>query len=125
MTHEHDTAKKIVAQLEQGISGMDATTAGRLAAARARALAAARPARHADILPGGVLRLAGAHLTGRRAWMASAALLAALLFAFIVLQNGLLQPPVETDTLLLASDLPPEAYVDKGFHAWLKDSSLL
>lgn len=27
--------------------------------------------------------------------------------------------PLETDALLLSSDLPPEAYVDRGFDAWL------
>ncbi len=126
MTDEQDTAKKIVARLDPGLSGMDAATVGRLAAARARAVAAvARPATHVEILHGGVLRQITAHLHGRHAWIASAALLAAVLLALLMLQNGLLHPPVETDTLLLASDLPPEAYVDKGFHAWLEGSSQL
>lgn len=129
MTHESDTAKKIKALLEHGVLSMDMAIASRLAEARARAVAAAssRTSTQAGTLAGGVLRLASAHLYGWRVRLVSAALLATTAFALIMLQNenGMQQLPVETDTLLLASDLPPEAYIDQGFHAWLENSSLL
>jgi hypothetical protein len=51
-------------------------------------------------------------------------LLAAIL-TFFALQHNAINTPVDGDALLLASELPPEAYVDKGFDAWLEHSSQL
>ena len=52
--------------------------------------------------------------------MSTAIILIAILLSFYAAQqfglNGNLE---ESDAFLLASDLPPEAYADKGFDTWL------
>lgn len=121
MTREQDTAKKIVEILDYGIDTMDAPTAGKLAAARQRAIetmAHAHVAHAESALAGG----RGAHMHAPHGWLPWAAAVAAALLLFMTMQQHFSQP-VDADALLLASDLPPEAYVDKGFDAWLENSS--
>lgn len=126
MTRERDTAKKIIALLEQGTAGLDPVIAGKLAASRQRAVAAmAEPARvpHAATAYAEMGRFITAHMHGPRAWVPALIALAAALLVFIMWQQNFVREPVEADALLLASDLPPQAYVDKGFDAWLENSS--
>lgn len=56
--------------------------------------------------------------------IASAALLVAvmLLTFFAVQQFGPTHNLENSDAFLLASDLPPEAYADKGFDAWIESN---
>ena len=56
--------------------------------------------------------------------IASAALLVAvmLLTFFAVQQFGVNHNLENSDAFLLASDLPPEAYADKGFDAWIESN---
>lgn len=56
--------------------------------------------------------------------VASAALLVAvmLLTFFAVQQFGSTHNLENSDAFLLASDLPPEAYADKGFDAWIESN---
>lgn len=56
--------------------------------------------------------------------MASAALLlVVMLLTFFALQQfGLNHNLENSDAFLLASDLPPEAYADKGFDAWIQSN---
>lgn len=56
--------------------------------------------------------------------MASAALLLVvmLLTFFAVQQFGFNHNLENSDAFLLASDLPPEAYADKGFDAWIQSN---
>lgn len=130
MTQERDTAKKIVEILEHGTSNLDAATLARLASARRQAVAAmdgrARVA-HVELAHAGLGRFVSTHLHGRHAWVSTLiALVIVLLVVAVVQKNWLVNmtwEPVEADAQLLASDLPPEAYVDKGFDAWLEDSS--
>lgn len=125
MTREQDTAKKIIEVLDYGTTQLDNSTAGKLAEARERALAAmARPAHvaHAETSVAGFGHFIAEHMHGPRAWMPMV-LVAAALLIFVMLQQNSSREPVEGDALLLASDLPPEAYVDKGFDAWLENSS--
>ena len=52
-------------------------------------------------------------------WWAIAALSALLLALWlgqVIPSDGL---PADEDTLLLASELPPEAFIDNGFHRWI------
>jgi len=59
-----------------------------------------------------------------RLWLMALVLLAvlsAVLGSKITRNNG----PIDTDTLVLASELPPEAYTDKEFVAWLDHTSRL
>ena len=124
MTREQNTAKIIVDVLNYGASELDDQTSAKLAAARRKAVAAmAQPVHVAQ----GHTSLAGVgkyitdHLHGQHAWIPMAVMISAALLAFVMLQQNFSEP-VE-DALLLASDLPPEAYVDKGFDAWLASSS--
>ena len=125
MTREQDTAKKIVDVLNYGTSELDQQTSERLLAARRKAVAAmTQPAyvAHAETNLAGVGRYISEHLHGHHAWMPTALVISAALLVLVVWQQNYSEP-VEADALLLASDLPPEAYVDKGFDAWLENTS--
>ncbi len=125
MNDEAQFAKKITRALDQG--GIDADTARKLAEARKKAVAAmAQPVRVAALRPvadGWHHVVEFSHEGGYRFWLPVMLLLAGLL---AVLGSNFSQygnAPIDTDALLLASDLPPEAYADKEFVAWLEQSS--
>jgi hypothetical protein len=60
----------------------------------------------------------------RHRTMSTAIILGAILLAFYAAQQfGLNANLEESDAFLLASDLPPEAYADKGFDTWLVSKS--
>lgn len=126
MTHELDTAKKIVEILDEGTSRLDDVTVAELAEARRQALKAmSQPAHvsHLQVAHAGMGRFLVEHLSGHRAWVPPVILLAIALMIFALMQHNAVKAPVEADALLLASELPPEAYIDKGFDAWLENSS--
>lgn len=128
MTQEQNTAKKITEALDRGVAELDAITIDKLAAARKQAVSVmVQPASVAHLEPAhaGVGQFIIEHMHGQRAWTAMALLLVAGLLVFAVLQQNSINEPVEADALLLASELPPEAYIDKGFDAWLENSSQL
>ena len=127
MTREQETARKIVQILEHGTSELDEATSEKLAAARRQAVAAmAEGARSRHVVPAYagsghslIEYLRGHHLS----WAPALLGLLAALLVFSLWQQNTSKEPVATDTLLLASDLPPAAYVDQGFDAWLENSS--
>lgn len=124
MTHEQDIAKKIASMLDQATDDLDRTTLSRLADARRQAVELAAHSQHSSLLAtvtGGLGEFLGQWYMQHR--LAALVVLVALLLAAILLHQGLHQP-MEADALLLASELPPEAYLDKGFDAWLEQSSL-
>lgn len=129
MTNERQLAKKIVSVLETGAQSVDAATAARLAAARQQAVAAiAQPGHVSTMQP----MLAGwgrivefSHHGGYRFWLPVILLLAALAVALSSTLTTHSNQPIDADALLLASELPPEAYADKEFVAWLEHSSQL
>lgn len=128
MTQERDTAKKLVEVLDYGTGRIDHATASRLAQAREQALDAALAHAHApqtQSLLSGAGRYIHDHMHGHKRWTSALMIVTIALLVFIILQQNSTNTPVETDTLLLASELPPEAYVDQGFHAWLENSSVL
>jgi hypothetical protein len=124
MTREQDTAKEIVDVLNYGTADLDRQTADKLVAARRKAIAAAQPVLAHQTQPA----LAGfghsiqEYFHEHHGWMPAAIVVSAALLVFVALQQNYSEP-VEADALLLASDLPPEAYVDKGFDAWLENTS--
>lgn len=68
---------------------------------------------------GNALRWFGQHLEQHRV-TSLALILAVMLLTFFAVQHLSLNNNLEnSDAFLLASDLPPEAYADKGFNAWL------
>lgn len=126
MKDETQIARKIVDELEAGNKSLDARAAARLAAAREKAVAVmAQPTHVASLSPvvaGWQHIVEFSHYGGYRFWLPVLLLVAGILAAVsstLITQNQ----PIDTDALLLASDLPPEAYADKEFVAWLEHSS--
>jgi hypothetical protein len=129
MTEDQDFAKKITTYLDHGTANLKAGIAYRLQAARHEALA-----RLADPQRVTGLDLAGAHngggsgtLAGGRSFWTSGrlwigiALIVAAGFGFQQWQAyQQLNDLEETDAAILSSDLPIDAYLDRGFQNWLK-----
>jgi len=124
-------ARKITTYLDHGASELKAGTAYRLQLARAEALARlAEPARaaeprlaHALAGPAAVTVGGGRSFwTTGRLWLGIALIAAA---AFGVQQwqaYQQLKELAETDSAILSSDLPIDAYLDRGFENWLTTS---
>ena len=120
-----ETAKKITAYLDKGTAELKAGTAYKLQLARQAALAAAgEPQRSSELaLAGGRSgSLGGRPLLGdARLWVSILLIAGGVLF----FQNWRIAQQTrdieETDTALLASELPIEAYLDRGFQNWLKE----
>lgn len=129
MTNERQLAGKIVKVLETGAQSIDAATAASLAVARQKAVAAmAQPGHVATMQPmlaGWGRVVAFSHQGGYRFWLPVILLLAALAAALSSTMTTQGNKPIDADALLLASELPPEAYADKEFVAWLENSSQL
>jgi hypothetical protein len=131
MNAEKDTAARITAYLDQGAADLRAGTAYRLKQARAAALARLDPAYAPAPLPAAELAAAGTRGAGRRlrraplaAWMLALVVAVAIFGALqwhAVRQVHELQ---DLDAQLLASDLPIDAYLDRGFINWLKAEQL-
>ncbi|MBK7794305.1 MAG: DUF3619 family protein [Betaproteobacteria bacterium] len=131
--NEQYFAEKIAGYLDRGNDGLKAGTAYKLQQARAQALARLAEREHA---PG--MTLAGAHgLAGgpvadaagrsrhphwasRGLWIGIALIIAGSV-AFQQWQaTQQVQELEETDAAILSSDLPIDAYLDRGFQNWLK-----
>lgn len=128
-TKDQDFSKKITTYLDKGAAELKAGTAYRLQLARAEALA-----RLTDPQRAAGLRLAGAHASGGsgtiggnrpfwgsgRLWV-GIVLIAAAGFGYQQWQAyQQLGDIEETDAAILSSDLPIDAYLDRGFQNWLK-----
>lgn len=90
---------------------------------KSREMAVARAQQNATY-SSGIISLAGSFFRDHRMMAPVAMACSAMLVAFLVTQqltpqdvNG------DGDAFLLASDLPPEAYFDRGFDQWLADAS--
>jgi len=131
-TEDPDFAKKIVTCLDRGAESVKAGAAYRLQLARQAALARlADPQRTAES------QLASAHagtgsgaMGGGRSFWASGrlwlgiAIIVAAGFGFQQWQAyQQLHDLEETDAAILSSDLPIDAYLDRGFQNWLKRAS--
>jgi Protein of unknown function (DUF3619) len=128
MNHDQEFANKIKAYLDRGTADLRAGTVYKLQQARAKALARlseqplrATESRLANALAGaGGGRSAGGGLR-RGAWLGFGILLIAAT-AFGYQQWRVYQQTreiAEIDVEILTSDLPIDAYVDRGFQTWL------
>jgi hypothetical protein len=128
-TEDTDFAKKIAARLDQGAADLKAGTVYRLQLARQEALARlSDPKRAAELRLAGAHALAGSGTLGgdRRSW-ASGRLwigIALIVVAGFGIQQWQAYQQIkdieETDAAILTSDLPIDAYLDRGFQNWLK-----
>ena len=131
-TRDDDFAKKITTYLDRSAADLKAGTAYRLQLARAEALA-----RLADPQRATELRVSGANAGGgsgtaggdRSFWASGRlwigiVLIAAAGFGYQQWQAyQQLNDIEETDAAILSSDLPIDAYLDRGFQNWLKHAS--
>jgi hypothetical protein len=126
MDQEKDTAKQIIHFLDENTATLDAKIVSELASARHQAVSLLTERRRtlATQNHGGVLQLFGDYIHHHRALMATAFVVSAILIAFMVTQQlSGSDTPADEDALLLGSELPPEAYLDKGFDTWLAQNS--
>jgi len=128
MNQEHDTTRHIIQLLNANLASMDATTINKLAQARQRAVSAHALSTQslAELQQGGVLRLFGSYFHHHPGFLAAMLCCLVLLTVFSVQQfsgSSNEQDLEQSDGFLLASDLPPEAYVDRGFDQWLEKTS--
>lgn len=141
LTEDHAIADPVMeAQIARSITELLHDRAQHLDAGHAQALAAARNAAVNHLAEKQAQYSAAHHAAGRGNvlyWfnqhighnleqhrLASTALLLAvmLLTFFAVQQFGINHNLENSDAFLLASDLPPEAYADKGFDAWIQSN---
>ena len=129
MNDQEEFAKKITACLDRGTADLRAGTVYKLQQARARALARlseqpvrATESRIAHALAGGGTR--GGSGVRRGAWLGFGVLLiAAAAFGYQQWQiYNQTREIAEIDVEILTSDLPIDAYVDRGFQTWLTSS---
>jgi hypothetical protein len=125
-------AKKIVTYLDDGLPDIKAGTAYRLQLARTKALARlADPARasEAQVAVAGAVNgsrtMSGGRGTGSRGWLwLGIASIVAAGFGYQQWQAyQQLNDIEETDAAILSSELPIDAYLDRGFQNWLKRAS--
>jgi hypothetical protein len=128
-TEDRDFAKKIATYLDHGAAGLKAGTVYKLQLARNAAVERlADPARAREPR----LALAGAGTTGggghgtRTGFRYALGILVivAAIFGYQQWQAyQQLRDIEETDAAILSSDLPIDAYLDRGFQNWLKHAS--
>ncbi|MGH8849907.1 MAG: DUF3619 family protein [Casimicrobiaceae bacterium] len=126
MKDELEIARKITAYLDRGAAELTSGTAFRLQIARRDALVAlADPERATELAPAGAGTAAGG--PGRRHVLADVRIWISVLLivgagAYFQYWRSMQQVRdlEEIDAAILTSDLPIEAYLDRGFPAWLK-----
>ncbi|MEO8417788.1 MAG: DUF3619 family protein [Methylophilaceae bacterium] len=128
MRQEKDSAKEIIRLLDESVATLDTQIVSKLANARNLAVSALaerkRVALAVSVDSSGLMRLFGNYIHHHRVLMSTALVCSALLIAFLVTQQFNGQDRMEQgDAFLLASDLPPQAYLDKGFDIWLEQAS--
>jgi hypothetical protein len=127
MKDEQSTAKVIIGLLDESASGLDKRITDRLARAREQAVGKlAQGARTAQGRNGngGVSALFMDYFQHHRAVSSTALAFSAVLVAFVATQQlNNKEADGQGDAFLLASELPPEAFLDKDFHAWLEETS--
>lgn len=116
-------ACKVRQALNQRADDLDAKTVARLLSVRQQALGRQR-------VPAGGLAFAGmahiaAHLLSNygRTLIAAFALILGVVFSYYWNHFEQAAENEEIDSALLSDDLPPAAYLDKGFQAWLDRST--
>jgi Protein of unknown function (DUF3619) len=127
MNNEAETSAKIASYLDSGTAELKAGTAYRLQLARDQALA-----RLADPQRAPAFALAGAGgstlggrrhvLTDVRVWIGILLIVGGVLYYQYWQASQQVREITDTDAAILTSDLPIEAYVDRGFQNWLKRS---
>lgn len=135
MNNELHFAYQVKRHLNESVRAIPADKADRLRAAREQALARQKQPAVASKLAGagaiqvsggGVASISGAESGGFNGfeWLAHLLPVAVLAAGLIGIsywhQNNRAQENADIDTQMLIDELPPSAYADKGFVAWIK-----
>lgn len=123
MNKEREFAYKIRHHLNQGADEIGRKTADRLFAARQNALAHQKVAGAQSSLAGAGHITVDAILPYARALVAMLGLMIGVAGVSIWNDFEKAAEQEEIDSALLADDLPINAYLDKGFQAWLSEHS--
>ena len=128
-THADRLARRVAAQLDQGLTELPHDISERLRAARTRAVAARRQpvmvqATGVQVQKGALVLQGGPDKMPFWGWMGSVLPLVALvlgLFVIHTLQNDRRADELASvDTALLTDELPPTAYTDPGFLRFIR-----
>ena len=109
--------------LSHAVEDLDEKTVSRLHEARMEALSRQRVAIGGLGLAGIGLKTGGFLPAYGRTFIAAFALLLGVAFTYVWTHFEQAAQNEEIDSALLSDDLPPAAYLDKGFQAWLDRSS--
>lgn len=109
--------------LSHAVEDLDEKTVSRLDEARMEALSRQRVAIGGLGLAGIGLKTGGLLPAYGRTFIAAFALLLGVAFTYVWTHFEQAAQNEEIDSALLSDDLPPAAYLDKGFQAWLDRSS--
>lgn len=124
MADEPEIARKITGYLDAGVAGLKSGTVYRLGQARAAALARlADPRREPEMALAGVGGTVGGSrpLFAQVRFWVGVALIALAGFGWQQYQAyQTIKDAEEIDAQLLSSDLPYDAYLDRGFQNWLR-----
>lgn len=131
---EEQFGRRVAWHLDRGLDQLDQGTLNALAAARHAALAGRSVYQRSSVPAMATAGRGTVSSANRRMWVrwwvpASAIALAAAGLVYVQTlnnQHSMFTPNHEVGTLdarLLADDLPIDAYLDKGFDAWLEDTS--
>lgn len=122
---EHDLGYRIRQLLNQGVE-LDAGKLSRLKAAREQAIARQRVSEPRTVLVWAenvTGNPAGSSSLFSRFVLPTAMLVVGILAIYTWQQSQTVQELEEIDAAVLTSDLPIDAYLDRGFDSWLKRSS--
>ena len=126
--NEREIARKLIGYLNHGAAGVKPGVAYRLQLARERALAGApEPAQAPEVVLAGAGTAAGRDLRRHRLadvriWISILLLVGGALYFQYWRSMQQVRELAETDEAILSSELPIEAYLDRGFQNWLKSS---
>ena len=128
--NDRDFAKKITTYLDRGTAELKAGTAYKLQLARGQALARLTDPKRAvepqlELAGGGTGTVGGGNRirVGARYWLGILIVIATLFGVQQWQAYQQLRDIEETDAAILSSDLPIDAYLDRGFQNWLKHVS--
>ena len=122
---EQEIARNLVGLLDENAGHLNAEIVAKLNISRQQAVAAHMNLRKAPVYSvSGLSQVFSDYFGQHRALMSSSlafgGLIAALLLAQAFNQHGKIE---YSDAFLLGSELPPEAYADKEFDAWIDSGS--
>jgi hypothetical protein len=124
--NEHEIGKKLTSYLHTGASTLKPGIAYRLQLARQKALAGAGDPRRVPELAvagsGGSFHERRPLLADARIWISVLLLVGGVLYFQYWQSMQQARDIEETDAAILSSELPIEAYLDRGFQAWLTRS---